>query len=120
MQYELLSKIFYKNNAAYESIYLNRFSSEFAYHYDFTIGEHQAFVGINLDILNLITSILQLDKRLLKASKGVPPIALYQFTKKCIVDEIQLTNEIEGVHSTRKEIRELINDKTERKERKRL
>lgn len=120
MQYEPLSKVFYKNNAAYETTYLERFNSEFAYRYNFTIDEYQAFVGINLEILNLITDILQLDKRLLKAIQNVPPIALIQFTKKCIVDEIQLTNEIEGVHSTRKEIRELINDKTENKERKRL
>ena len=120
LKYELLSKIFYKNNAAYEHIYLNRFENEFAYQYDFTIGEHQAFVGMNVEILNLVTNILQLDKRLLKATQSVPPIALIQFTQKCIVDEIKLTNEIEGVHSTRKEISEIINDKSENNKRKRL
>ncbi|WP_378955880.1 Fic family protein [Pelosinus sp. sgz500959] len=120
MLYEPLNKIFYKNNATYETIYKERFNGEFTHRYNFNIAEHQAFVGINFEILNLITSILQLDKRLLKAAKSVPPIALIQFTRKCIVDEIQLTNEIEGVHSTRKEIRELINNKNEKKERKRL
>jgi len=120
MHYELLSKIFYKNNAAYEDTYLKRFNNEFAYHYDFIIGEHQAFVGMDVQILNLVTNILQLDKRLLKATQSIPSIALIQFTKKCIVDEIKLTNEIEGVHSTRKEINEIINDKTENKRSKRL
>lgn len=75
---------------------------------------------INLEILNLITNISSLDKRLLKAIRKLPNIALFQFTRKCIVDEIQLTNEIEGVHSTRKEIRELIEDKTENRKSKRL
>jgi len=120
MLYKSLSKLFYKNNEAYEITYRERFNNEFTYRYDFTIGENQAFVVMNLEILNLLTSILKLDKRLLKITKSVPPIALTQFTKKCIVDEIQLTNEIEGVHSTRKEIRELIDDKTENKEKKRL
>lgn len=120
MLYEPLNKIFYKNNADYERIYRERFNSEFTHRYNFNIGEHQAFVCINFEILNVITRILQLDKRLLKATKSVPRIALIQFTRKCIVDEIQLTNEIEGVHSTRRQIRELINDKNEKQERKRL
>lgn len=120
MHYELLSKIFYKNNAAYEETYLRRFENEFAYHYDFTIGENQAFVVMNMQILNMVTRILQLDKRLLTATQSVPPIALLQFTNKCLVDEIKLTNEIEGVHSTRKEISDIINDKTKSKIDRRL
>ncbi len=120
MKYELLSKIFYKNNEAYEDIYLKRFNNEFTYRYDFTIGENQAFVGINVEILNLVTNILQLDKRLLDAARSVPLIALRQFTQKCLIDEIKLTNEIECVHSTRKEISEIINDKTKSKKSKRL
>ncbi len=120
MQYEPLYKIFYKNNEAYEKTYQRRFDNEFTQHYNFTIGEHQAFLVINLEILNLITNIISLDKRLLKAIRRLPNIALFQFTRKCIVDEIQLTNEIEGVHSTRKEIRELIEDKTENRKSKRL
>lgn len=120
MQYELLSKIFYKNNAAYEDMYLKRFESEFTYRYDFAINDQQAFVTMNMQILNLVADILQLDKRLLRATDSVPKIALVQFTKKCLVDEIKLTNEIEGVHSTRKEINEIINDKTSNKKRKRL
>jgi Fic family protein len=120
MQYELLSKIFYKNNADYEHTYLKRFENDLACRYNFTINENQAFVEINMEILNLITNILQLDKRLFKATQSIPPIALIQFTKKCLVDEIKLTNEIEGVHSTRKEIKELIHDKNESKKTKRL
>jgi len=120
MGYELLSKIFYKNNGAYEQIYLKRFANECAHHYNFTIGEHQAFIGMNMEIVNLVTNILQHDKRLLKATQIVPPIALLQFTNKCLVDEIKLTNEIEGVHSTRKEISAIINDKTQNKTGRRL
>ena len=120
MQYEALNKVFYKNNENYEKIYLARFNSECTIRYNFSISKQQAFVNINLGILNLITHILQMDKQLHIASNSVPPIALLQFTKKCIIDEIQLTNEIEGVQSTRKEIRELIDDVKGHKERKRL
>ena len=119
MQYQSLAKIFYKNNPDYEKIYTDRFHSESAYRCNFLIGEQQAFILINLEILNLITRILQLDRKLAKVSSRIPPIGLQQFTRKCIIDEIQLTNEIEGVYSTRKEIRELIDD-TEAKKNKRL
>lgn len=122
MLYEPLAKLFYKNNLLYESIYEKRFNNESTHHYDFIVGENQAFLVMNLEVLNLITGILQLDKKLLKLTKLLPPIALTQFTIKCIVDEIQLTNEIEGVYSTRKEIRELIyeNNKKINAKRKRL
>lgn len=122
MLYEPLAKLFYKNNVLYESIYEKRFNNESTHHYDFSVGENKAFLVVNLEVLNLITSILQLDKKLLKLTKLLPPIALTQFTIKCIVDEIQLTNEIEGVYSTRKEIRELIyeNNKKINAKRKRL
>ncbi|MBP2638647.1 MAG: Fic family protein [Firmicutes bacterium] len=120
MQYEPLNKIFYKNYEAYQSIYQKRFNNESAYRYNFAVGDDQAFVIITLEILNLITDILQLDKRLLKAIQSVPPIAIDQFTKKCIVEEIQLTNEIEGVQSTRKEIREVIQADEAKKKSKRM
>lgn len=120
MQYEPLYKIFYKNNDAYEKIYLERFHSEASYRYDFVVSKKQAFACMNLEILNIVTAILELDKRLLKATRRVPKIALIQFTKKCIIDEIHLTNEIEGVYSTRKEIRELMDGLASDKERNRL
>lgn len=34
----------------------------------------------------------------------IPPIAIKQFFTSCLRDEIKATNDIEGVHSSRKEI----------------
>lgn len=48
------------------------------------------------------------DKKILSISKDLPPIALQQYRKKCLIDEIVLTNKIEGVHSSRKEIGEAL------------
>ena len=38
----------------------------------------------------------------------VPEIALRQYTKKCLIDEIRMTNQIEGVNSTKKEINDIL------------
>lgn len=43
------------------------------------------------------------------ATKSIPTIALTQFTLKCLIDEIKLTNELEGISSTRHEINQVLN-----------
>ncbi|EKC77592.1 hypothetical protein OBE_00281, partial [human gut metagenome] len=40
----------------------------------------------------------------------LPERALIQYRTRCLTDEIVLTNNIEGVHSTRKEINEILSD----------
>ena len=120
MSYESLGKIYYKNNEKYEDIYQSRFNSEFTIKFDFNIGEHQSFLVINNDILTLVSAIMKSDKNLSKASLGLPPIALKYFLKRCLIDEIQITNEIEGVRSTKREIRALVDTKEKSKEKKRL
>ncbi|MDU2064357.1 MAG: Fic family protein [Sporomusaceae bacterium] len=118
MAYELLSKIYYKENNIYEMIYRKRFESESTYQYDFMIGKYKAFLVIHLEVLQLVADIFKLDKKLQAISSELPRSALIQFTKKCIVDEVKLTNEIEGVYSTRKEIREIIDDRADNKKKR--
>lgn len=120
MEYKLLSSVFYSDNSNYEELYKSRFNSESTYRFNFKIEKYNAFVVINHDILQRVEKILELDKKLLYKMKGVPGIALDQYVKSCLVDEIKMTNEIEGVHSTRREINEILNDKTEKSKRKRL
>lgn len=120
MQYKPLSSIFYSNNNEYLKIYTNRYNSESTYRFDFKIKENNAFLIINNDILKGIESIYKLNCDLLKKVHRVPLIALKQYRKKCLVDEIKITNEIEGVNSTRKEINDILNSKVENNKNTRL
>lgn len=120
MKYRALSSIFYSDNNKYLDIYKNRYNSESTYRFNFKINEYNAFLVINHDILQRIESIIELDRELLKKMNNVPSIALNQYTKKCLIDEIRMTNEIEGVVSTRKEINEILNDKSHNNEKRRL
>lgn len=110
MKYRLLSSMFYEDKELYQNTYITRFQSESTYRFNFKIGEHHAFVVIHHDILQSITSILKLNHQLSLKADTLPGIALKQFTKKCLIDEIKMTNEIEGVISTRKEISEILDD----------
>lgn len=120
MKYRLLSSIYYEDLIEYENTYKKRYESESSYKYSFSIASNKAFLVINNNILNLITDILKLDKMLTLKINYLPNIALKQYSKKCIIDEIKMTNDIEGVISTRKEITEILEDFSGKKKGTRL
>ena len=120
MKYRLLSSIYYENSDLYNEIYNKRYNSESTYRYNFEINKDKAFLVINNNILQAMNKILKLDKKFVLKADYLPQIALKQYTKKCIIDEIKMTNDIEGVVSTRKEISEILNDITGKKKGNRL
>ena len=56
------------------------------------------------------------SKEVRALSAQLPDIAKEQYSRKCLIDEIVLTNKIEGVHSSRKEIGEVLDMLGERSE----
>ncbi|WP_455537739.1 Fic family protein [Terrisporobacter sp.] len=120
MDYKLLSKIYYKDAVLYERTYQERYNSESTYRFDFKIKNNNAFVVINNDILSKIDKILELDKNLLKVMNRMPNTALSQYRISCLVDEIIMTNEIEGINSTRKEVKDVLRDKDSKSTNRRL
>ncbi len=106
--YETLRKIYYQSNTQYEHTYQARISSEAAVRIDFQIGGYPAFYLTTKEITFKLAEILSIDKTIMRLCKELPGAALLQYQKKCMIDEIVLTNEIEGVHSTRQEIDSLL------------
>lgn len=120
MQYESLYKLRYKAPQDYESTYQIRFSQQDTIHLDFMIGEYPAFICQNTEMLSMIIHIHKADKNIRALRMKLPPVAISQFTIKCLVDEIVLTNKIEGVNSTRKEITEVLEKLSEKKSNRRF
>ena len=108
MAYKELKSLYYGDNEAYAQEYLNRFNSQDAIKIDFLIGKNQAFFLQSTEVMSLAMQIFKLDKAIEKLCDTLPRIALEQYSKKCLIDEIVLTNKIEGVHSSRKEIGEAL------------
>lgn len=108
MEYKCLKDLYYASEEEYAKAYLSRFESENAVKIDFMIGERQAFFLQNTQVMMLAYKIAKLDKAILTLCLDLPGIALGQYSKKCLIDEIVLTNKIEGVHSSRKEIGEAL------------
>lgn len=114
MAYKTLLKTYYKDKAEYEELYEKRINSENTKFLDVKIHSNQAFYCLCPDIHELTCQIMELDKKVQVLKKGLPPDALIQFKNKCLVDEIQLTNDIEGVYSTRKEIKIIVDEANEK------
>ena len=108
MNYIPLSKIRYSDPKNYEKIYKERFTSPSSEHFNFSISGNEAFFIVNNELLSQITELYEMNTKLDSITKQLPNIALNQFTKKCLIDEIHLTNDFEGVYSTRKEIDEIL------------
>jgi Fic family protein len=110
MNYIDLLRYSYKDKNEYIAEYKKRFYSTDAIKLNFKINDNQAFFVQNTYISNLMFNILRADKNISNISWRLPDIAHEQFSKRCLIDEIVLTNKIEGVNSTRREIASILNE----------
>ena len=113
--YKPLSLIFHTNKKDYNNIYLSRLNADNSIHIDFNIHGNQAFFLETPDILKRIINIHIIDKQISKLSLALPLLAFKEFSKRCLIDEIVLSNKIEGVNSTRREIDDVLNKLQEKK-----
>lgn len=116
MGYLLLSSIFYKNGEQYDNIYQQRLNSESCYKLPVKLNEHDAFFIVTNEMCTKIESIYLKNMQLENICKRLPGVAMSKYILKNLVDEIMLTNDIEGIYSTRKEITDALNNKTSNKQ----
>lgn len=110
MSRKTLKALFHMGVKDYKEEYEYRYNDENTIHLPVNIGDNTAFICQTPEIYKRIISIERLDKNVSELYSSFPDIAIEQFTTRCLIDEILLTNDIEGVHSTRKEIGEILQD----------
>ena len=114
MEYTSLRKIYYISADKHDSIYNNRFNSCTTRHFSIDIREinrqnaYPAFLCYDEEIPLLIQLIYQKYIQLGKIIEHCPHVMLKQYAISCLIEEVQSTNEIEGVKSTKKQIRNII------------
>lgn len=109
MSYTSLAKLYYTDKE-YENIYKNRYNSENAIHLDFEVSGAPAFFIQEKSLFSTIIDIYKTDKRIKKLRDLLPSKAISQFSLRCLIDEIILTNDIEGVYSSRREINSILSE----------
>ena len=108
--YTELAKLFYSDKENYKRTFETRFNDPEVVRLDFKIGENQAFFLPIPELLRSLAEIRKLDKNIYILKSSLPSVALGQFINRCLVDEIELTNDIEGIRSTRRELNDILAD----------
>lgn len=96
--------------------YENRINSPSAIVFDIRINDRPLFVMLTPRLLASIVNVHKQRAILGELQMSLPEIALDWFIKTMLIDEIKLTNDIENVQSTRREVKEAL-DSVQRKER---
>lgn len=115
MKYEPLYKTYYTRKDDYLKEYEMRVNGNDTMIFDITVSGHKAFFVPCLEVQNLMNGILRTDKKVTVIKNLLPVEAIEQFRMESLIEEIQITNSIEGVHSTRREIRDVIESLAESK-----
>ena len=110
MKYISLKKLYYKDNQNHQQTYQQRFNAPLTEHINIPIRQYNrnkvypAFFCLTKEIAKLQENILSANNKLLQIVDVTPEIVLKQLALLCIIDEVKSSNEIEGVHSTRREL----------------
>lgn len=119
MSYIPLKKLYYSISfEEYDLKYSERVHSPYVQNFDVRIkayhriNSYPAFVGYSPEILLLIQSIYQKYIALLSLLRFCPDIMIHQYCMRCMIDEIQSTNEIEGVRSTKRQIQNVLHEQS--------
>lgn len=119
MEYESLKKIYYKNPAEHEKIYQARFNAPTTKHFEFSIKQvgrrkiYPAFMCYTEEIALLIEKIYKKQEKFSRLTEQVPKLLMRQFELQSIVDEVKSSSDIEGVHSTRQELKDIVDGETD-------
>ena len=109
MKYIQLKKLFYTDKEHYENIYTTRSTGESTDHLEFSVHKYPALYMINSEVLGLITDIIRQNAVIRDLFKTeLPDFARNHYVKECLISEIVRTNEIEGIRSTRAEVRDTL------------
>ena len=106
---------FHQNEQEWNNLYNKLFFSPTTQHMDSiqiqqmnSIKSFPAFYYYTETTAYLLSDIIEQMSRLNNVVNKIPASAIEQFQISCLIEEIQSSNDIEGVHSTRREISEAL------------
>ncbi|HEY9312001.1 Fic family protein [Williamsia sp.] len=105
MSYRTLKSIFHqRDRVGADAEERARRESPAAIHWGLMVGEYSMFALMTPEVAALIERIMSFEPKIRAEWEGLPGRARTHYLDRMVIDEIQATNEIEQVRSTRKEI----------------
>ena len=114
MKYITLKKYEYIHHGKSDDEYQQRYNSYDSIKIGVDIHSAPAFFVETKEIRENVKLIYKLDKAVLSLCSSLPVEAVANYMLSCLIDEIQITNSIEGVRSTKKEILAAYKSKSDR------
>lgn len=109
MAYPTLEKLFYADHssdrfASHEARTQQRLANESTFRTGIQLEHGEFFLAVPRELSIETEQVLRRERRVSALWKGLPTIALGAYIRALIMDEVVYSNEMEGVHSTRRQI----------------
>ncbi|MDO4287790.1 MAG: Fic family protein [Eubacterium sp.] len=104
MKYVTLKKLWYKDRETYQEELTLRKDGMYSTYFPIDIHNNPAFMVTLPTLLNDISLIYKDSKKLESKIRLLPAVAKDKYLESCLFEEIMLTNDIEGIRSTRREV----------------
>lgn len=113
MAYETLRTLFYKDGSSdryshADALTRQRVEAESTFRTGMETPAGELFLAVPRELSVLNEQVLRRERRIASRMGEIPPIAQWAMIRGLVVDEVVSTNELEGVHSTRRQINELL------------
>lgn len=120
MEYLTLEKLFHMNSssdrfAEHERLLHERLANESSFRTGIALDTGELFLAVPRELSIATEQVLRRERRVSALWRNLPTIALGAFVRSLIMDEVVFSNEIEGVHSTRRQIEAALESVTEDK-----
>ena len=116
MKYIQLKNLYYADKNAYEKAYVERYQGIGTIKLPIKIKKHPAFIANTKELTILTESIFRKAMRINEYDFLLPDVAKSFRERSCLIDEIQMSNDIEGVNSSKAEISEALTNTKSKKE----
>lgn len=119
MEYPTLEKLFHIDTSsdrfsAHERLLRERMNGESSFRTGIELNTGELFLAIPRELSIATERILRCERRVFALWRELPTIALGAFIRSLIMDEVVFSNEIEGVHSTRRQIEAALESQTDK------
>ncbi len=108
MTYRTMRSVFHEGKIPPEKDLAIRLSLPETRCLGFSFDADELFFTMVPDVYELLLRAARLDKQIALLASALPEKAVSSYTESTLIDEIVLTNNIEGVHSSRREISEVL------------
>lgn len=113
MAYKSLAKTFYMDSSSERFAHLEqlahtRMHSESSFRTDIESDAGEFFLAVPRELSVLNEVILRQERQVSLALSELPLIAQGALIRSLVIDEVVCTNELEGIHSTRRQINDLL------------